>query len=486
MQQQPPGRDLPVPDHSVRSNAYRVVGGVLALLHLGLVIFDVFNADGFMRADRADQRITAMERFLAALGDGDRLLAVMVRQGNFFDYGIHALLYGAVGRIGLIAFQIALAIAAALSVVYIVERVFRSGRLALAAGLLYGLLPQSIAFPHQLLSESISNPMIVLGTAAFIRALESPRRLSGWLLSGLCFGVGGIVRPALCLLPILALMLLAIGDRRFALSRSGSAFIAASFVLMLGWCLFMFQQTGRFGLGESGQDLGLNFADSVSKVLLDEGVGPPDGSRPEWLPMRISTAEYFAYMRQYPVGFVNLYSKNVFVMVADSGIGRLYVDLLGFGAEARIRLQDPVLGWRAQLNNHGVLAMLRQGFSVAPGTIIAGVVGALAFALINLGVLAAYVAVVRAGTAIWKRDGGATLAQRWCLAYLLILPLYVVMTSQVVAHAPSRHRSQVEFAWAILACVGWFALRHWRARPDPLRHLLAGTGRNLEERRVSE
>lgn len=486
MQQRHPGQDIPAPDNSIRLNAYRLVGGVLALLHLGLLVFDVFSADGFMRADRADQRITAMTRFLAAISDGDTLLAVLVRQGNFFDYGIHALLFGTAGRIGLIAFQIVLAIGAALSVVFIVQRVFRSNKLAVAAGLLYGLLPQSIAFPHQLLSESIANPMIVFGTAAFIRALESPRRLSSWLLSGFCFGLGGIVRPALSLLAILAAGLLVVGDRRIGFSRSTAAFVAASFALIFAWCLFMFQQTGRFGLGQSGQDLGLNFADSVAKVLLDEGVGPPDGSRPEWLPIRISGTEYLGYMRQYPIGFANLYFKNVFVMVADSGIGRLYVDLLGFGAEARIRLQDPVLGWRAQLNNHGVLAMLKQGFSVAPGTIVAGVLGALAFGLINLGVLAAYVAVARAGTALRRRDGRASLAQRWCLAYLLIVPLYVMMTSQVVAHAPSRHRSQGEFAWAILACVGWFALRHWRARPDPLQQLLAApTPRGAENGRVS-
>ena len=473
MQERHPGQDLSLPDNSIRLNAYRLVGGVLALLHLALLVFDVFNADGFMRADRADQRLPAMTRFLEAIGDSDVLLAVLVRQGNFFDYGIHALFFGAVGRIGLIAFQIVLAIGAALSVVFIVQRVFGSNRLAVVAGLLYGLLPQSIAFPHQLLSESIANPMIVFGTAAFIHALESPRRVSSWLLSGLCFGLGGIVRPALSLLALLAVALLVVGDRRTAFSRGAATFLAGSFVLIVAWCSFMFQQTGRFGLGQSGQDLGLNFADSVAKVLLDEGVGPSDGSRPDWLPVRISGTEYLGYMRQYPIGFANLYFKNVFVMVADSGIGRLYVDLLGFGAEARIRLQDPALGWRAQLNNHGLLAMLRQGFSVAPGTIVAGVLGALAFGLVNLGVLAAYVAVARSGVTIWKRDGGASLAQRWCLAYLLIVPLYVVATSQVVAHAPSRHRSQGEFAWAILACVGWFALRHWRARPDPLQQLLA-------------
>jgi hypothetical protein len=176
-------------------------------------------------------------------------------------------------------------------------------------------------------------------------------------------------------------------------------------------------------------------------------------------------------MRQYPLGFANLYFMNVFVLTSDSGIGRLYVDLLGQGAEARLALQDPVDGWRAQLTNHGVVAMLRHGFVVAPGTIVAGTVGAVAFAFVNLGVLAAYVALL-ARARSWMHRSGEWLAQRWSLAFLLLVPLYVIATSQVVAYAPSRHRSQGEFAWAILACVGWAVLVQWRSRRAALDRLL--------------
>jgi 4-amino-4-deoxy-L-arabinose transferase-like glycosyltransferase len=328
-----------------------VVGSVLGLLHLCLFVFDVFNPDGFLRADRADERIKAVRTVIEAAGNPDVLVDALVRLGLVFDYGIHAVLFGLGGRLGVVAFQVVLAMAATLSLVYIARQAFRSDGFAVVVGLVYGLLPQSIAFPHQLLTESIANPLIIMGTAAFVWALTDPRRVSAWLCSGVLFGIGGAVRPALILLPLLAVTLTIVTRTRPS-AKHAALFVAASLAPLLGWCFFMLVQTGRFGLGDSGQDLGLNLTDSVVKVLLSVGVGPPDGSRPEWLPLRISLSEYFGYLREYPLGFLNLYFKNVFVMVADSGIGRLYVDLLGFGAEARLRLQDPVLGWRAQLTNH--------------------------------------------------------------------------------------------------------------------------------------
>ncbi len=463
---------LPSPD--VRGTVLPVFY-LLGTAHAALFAFDLVFSAGFLRADRAEQRALAIQRLLEAFPDRGRMLDAIAGQGIFFDYGFHALAIALSGRMGLIAAQIVLGIVGACCVSYIALRTFNSRRLAIAAGILYGLLPQSLAFPHQLLTESIANPMLIIAVALFIRALDEPRRQACWWLAGLAFGIAGAVRPALCLLPLAACTVLAWVRWRAVPAWNVSAFFAGSFVLLIAWCFFMWVQVGRFGLGESGQDLGLNFADSVAKVLLREGVGPADGTRPEWLPERLSVSEYLTYMREYPLGFANLYSMNVFVMTSDSGIGRLYVDLLGLGAEARLALQDPVNGWRAQLTNHGLMAMFRQGLAVAPGTIVAGTVGAVAFAFVNLGVLAAYVALL-SNAGLWARRTGGRLVQRWGVAFLLLTPLYVIVTSQVVAYAPSRHRSQGEFAWAILACLGWTLLWQWRSRRALLERLLGSNG----------
>lgn len=428
----------------------------VGLAHVLLSLHDFADGAGFFRADRAAQRFHAIRNLLASVDDSAAFLACLVKQGNIGDYGIHAFFYWLGGPAAVIAFQVLLAVAAALAVTYIAWRTFASKHIAVASGLLYGMLPQTLAFPHQLLSEAISNPFIIFGVAAVLHAMQTPRRWAGWCLAGVAMGIGAMVRPALILLPLVAAGLWIWLDRDRQYWSRAAAFAVCGLAPLMLWSLFMFSQVGKFGPGESNQDLGLNFSQSTAKVLLSEGVAPADGRVPDWLPKRLTFGEYFHYLREYPTGFANLYFKNTLVMVADSGIGRLYVDLLGFGADERLRFQDPALGWRAQLTNHGPLAMLRNGWRTAPGTIVAGVLGAIGYALINIGMVTAYWVLLRDRC----RLGGpaAPLPQRWSAALLLAVPLYVLATSQVVAYAPSRLRSQGEFAVAILACLGWAAL----------------------------
>ncbi|MEP7311787.1 MAG: hypothetical protein ABI859_04350 [Pseudomonadota bacterium] len=433
---------------------YWLVAGIVGAAHLVLLILDTVYGAGFFRADRAQQRFHAMQAVLSAGNEPGALLNALVSNGNIGDYGLQAALYAAAGPLGVTLIQTLLAVPAVLCVVYIAQRATGSRHIALAAGLLYGLLPQSLAFPHQLLSEAVANPLLIFGTAALVRALSAGSRWQHWLQGGLLMGLAGLVRPALVLLPLVSATLLVLLQRRHLDYAKLCAFIVAGFLPCVLWGSFMLSQTGKFGFGESNQDLGINFSQSTAKVLLDAGVARADGGAPDWLPLRLSLGEYVGFVRRYPAGFANLYFKNAVVLLSDSGIGRLYVDLLGFGAEARLKLQDPLTGWRAQLTNHGPMAMLRQGLIDAPGTIIAGVLGAGAFAFVNVGLALAYWwLLLRRRSPLWRAEGPLT--QRWIIAFLLVLPLYVLATSQVVAYAPSRLRSQGEFAWAVLACIGW-------------------------------
>jgi 4-amino-4-deoxy-L-arabinose transferase-like glycosyltransferase len=439
---------------------YWIVGLAAAIIHTALLILDAASVDGFWRADRASQRFHAMRNLIESSHDYSAFIACLVKQGILGDYGLHAVLYSIGGPMTVIMFQVLLAMAAALCVTYISWRAFHSKNIAVMGGMLYVLLPQTIAFPHQLLSESISNPFLIFGTAGVLHALERPRNTWSWALAGLSMGIAGFVRPALILLPLVAAGLLVWLDRARLRSWQTGIFALSGLLPFLLWGIFMLIHTGKFGPGQSTQDLGLNFSQSTAKVLLSEGVAQANGSAPDWLPARLTLGEYLHYVGTHPKGFANLYLKNTLVMLSDSGIGRLYVDLLGIGAKERIRLQDPVFGWRAQLTNHGPLSMLKQGWSMAPGTISAGVLGAAGFALVNIGMLFAYVALLRRNSPLTNPTN--TLQQRWCLAFLLVIPIYVLGTSQAVAYAPSRLRSQGEFAWALLACFGWAHL--WNSR----------------------
>lgn len=438
---------------------YWVIGSFIALTHL-LLSF-VSDSDSFIRADRSPQRLKAITRLIDSSQTFDSFIHQLSAQGNVGDYGIHAALYWFAGPPGVIAFQIVLAVASTLCVISISYHAFNSRAIAIASGLIYSLLPQSLAFPHQLTSEALANPLVIFGTASFLRALGPRNRTLPWILAGASFGFAALIRPALILLPLSAALLLICIDRKRMRSSQLGIFIACGVAPFLLWGLFMLSQTGQFGPGQSNQDLGINLSQSTAKVLLAEGLAKADGRPPEWLQRRLTLPEYLHFVAKYPGGFTNLYIANTFVMLADSGIGRLYVDVLGIGAEARLQLMNPLTGWRAQLTNHGLLAMLEAGWRVAPGTILVGVVGALGFALINVGVLIAYLVLLHRDSAL--RNALTPLTQRWCLAFMLIIPIYVLTTSQVTAYAPSRLRSQGEFAWAILACIGWavvFRQRH--------------------------
>ncbi len=457
--------DTPSSESSARARAYWLVGCVVAATHLVLLLLDMLGGDGFFRADRAQQRFGNMVALIEASRTFDGFLQTLAAQGNIGDYGLHAALFWSIGRLGTTVVQSILAVSAAVCVVHIALRTVPSRRIAIASGLVYAFLPQSLAFPHQLLSEAFSNPFLIFGVAGFLYALESGERLAPWIASGLWFGLAGLVRPALVPLPLVAAVLLILIRRQRSDVSRVAGFVVSGFVPFVLWGLCMLSQTGRFGLGESHQDLGLNLSQSTAKVLLSEGLSLPDGSPPAWLPGRLTIPQYLGYVSTYPAGFANLYGKNTLVLIADSGIGRLYVDLLGFGAEARIQLQDPLTGWRAQLTNHGMWRMLVHGLKVAPGTIIAGVLGACAFAFVTIGVVGAYVSMFRLGSQL--RVATNSLTRRWAIAFLMILPFYVLATSQVVAYAPSRLRSQGEFAWAILGCIGWtFFAQLKRARPQ--------------------
>lgn len=443
--------------------SYWIVAGVLLALHLALYLHDIASPEGFFRADRARFRLHAITRLLDSSGDYRSFIECLSQQGNIGDYGLHAAFYALGGPLAVVAMQTVLALLAALAVTYIARRALGSERLALASGLLYGLLPQSLAFPHQLLSESLSNPLLIFGTAGVLHVLEQPSRLRSWIWAGLGFGFAALVRPALVLLPLVAAGALLVLQGRRASVLSLSALVTAGLAPCILWSAFMLAHVGKFGLGDSNQDLGVNLSLSTAKVLLSEGRAPADGSWPRSLPKRLTLTEYAGYLRTYPGGFANLYFKNVVVMMSDSGIGRLYVDLLGFGVDKRLELQDPAVGWRAQLTNKGPVAALRQLWTSAPGTLLAGAVGATVFAFVNFGLLVSYIVLLRGDSAM--RSAATSVARRWCLAFLVIVPLYVLATSQVVPYAASRLRSQGEFAWAILACLGWasIALRVRRA-----------------------
>src|SRR5262249_13308600 len=108
---------------------------------------------------------------------------------------------------------------------------------------------------------------------------------------------------------------------------------------------------------------------------------------------------------------------------------------------SRARLQDSESGWRAQVEQKGMGAAMRELWRTQSGLIaVSGAAALLFVAFMALAVV------------------GAVTASRTRLL-LAAFVLYIFFTAQAVDAAQSRHRAPAEFALCLLAVAGWQRLR---------------------------
>jgi len=133
-----------------------------AAIHAAMFAYDLHHPDRFLRADRADERLQSVQSFIDALHGGGDLCAFFASHGVPGDWLPQSLLYLAGGQLFVIAAQIALVLAS-ISCVWRIGRAIGLGeRGALAAAALYGALPHTLVFPHQLAAEAIFVPLVIL------------------------------------------------------------------------------------------------------------------------------------------------------------------------------------------------------------------------------------------------------------------------------------------------------------------------------------
>ncbi|TMG78637.1 MAG: hypothetical protein E6H77_05990 [Betaproteobacteria bacterium] len=134
----------------------------LGALHAAMFVYDLAHPGRFVNADRAGERIQVVAGFGEAMQSGDPL-AYLTSHGIVGDWLPQALLYAAGGQYFVIAAQVLLALASVLWVHEIGLRLGLRENAAQGAALLYALLPHTLVFPHQLASEAISVPLVILG-----------------------------------------------------------------------------------------------------------------------------------------------------------------------------------------------------------------------------------------------------------------------------------------------------------------------------------
>jgi hypothetical protein len=413
------------PGGAALAGGFALLGG-LGLLHAAMLAYDVGHPDRFLNADRASSRMQVIEGFAETWRTGGDLSAYIAGHGIVGDWLPHALLFLAGGAALVILVQVLLALA---SVAWVREIGVRTGldeRHAGLAALVYGLLPHTLVFPHQLSTEALFVPLVVLSFVLVLRAAHPA--------AGAAIGVATLVRPITLLWPVLQ----AACARRAP--RTGRLlYLAAALAPLLGWMTFVSIETGVFSMGPSKHDLGHNLYMRVQRMApaLPEAERFGDRADP-----RLGVGEYAGFVAAHP-GLAAAHSaRDLMAMSVKSGVERIVLDYLDFYPDERRGLQDPNAGWRKNAEKGGPVAALRAIAGEHPFLFIVSAAGALLFA--GLMVLAALGALAHA------RAGSFMLA-----GYVL----YVIVTAQAVDAAQSRHRAPAEFALCVLAAAGAAWLR---------------------------
>jgi len=403
------------------AGAWRLIAP-LAALHGAMFVFDLAHPQRFLNADRAGERLEVIKGFGRALRSGDAL-AYAASHGIVGDWLPQAALYLAGGQSFVIAAQLVLALLSVLWVLELGQRVGLDGRAATLAAAIYALLPHSLVFPHQLASEAIFVPLVILSF-----------RLASGAGSGLAIGAATLVRPITMLWPFI---------HAFA-RRPWQAYLVLALLPLFAWMSFMLVATGEFSMGRSGHDLGNNLYYRLQRLGGDLPPGEGPAVRPEGQ-TKATLGEYFAFVTAHPAVTAKYAARDMAVMGFKSGIERLVLDYLDLYPEERSELQAADGGWRSRVDRGGAAALLDLARS-QPALFAAAAAGALAFT--------ALMALALYGALRWARKGergGERLA-------LIGFVIYIFATTQAVDAAQSRLRAVAEFAICLLALAGWRAL----------------------------
>ena len=406
----------------------------LAGLHAAMFAYDLAHPDRFLRADRAHERLASIEGFARALQGGDAL-AYLASRGIVGDWLPQGLLYLAGGQYLVIAAQVVLVLA---SIAWVRDIGLRAGLResdAGAAALLYALLPHTLVLPHQLATEALFVPLLVLAFRLSLRGLAPP--------GGAALGLATLVRPVTLLWPFIQAAFAGASPRRRA------AFVAASLAPLLAWMGFVLVVTGEFSMGRSGHDLGANLYSRMQRMA----AALPRAERPAVKPQgqkRVTLAEYLHFVLAHPGAAAAHSARDLVTVAAKSGIERITLDYLDLFPESRRELQDSDQGWRADLESEGAASTFLRLLREQPGLVLSSAAGSLLFA--------AFMALAAIGAI------GAARGPRRNHALLLLagFVLYIGVTAQAVDAAQSRHRAPAEFALCVLALAGGSAWRSWR------------------------
>jgi 4-amino-4-deoxy-L-arabinose transferase-like glycosyltransferase len=443
---------------------------VFAGLHLLLMAWDHARPEVFLFADRGAARWGLVQQVHEALTaqphiDQDRLAALLSGNGNPGDYLVQALLWLLAGEKGVVLAQVVLVLCSGAAVSDLGRALGLQASLARWTAALYLAWPHTLVFAHQLATEAWHTPMLVIGTAAFVRALRPDAKARWWVGAACVLGLAALIRPVTLLWP-LTLGLMWVWACRSKLWHS-LQFVCVAMLPVLLWSGWMASQTGVFGVGASSRDAGHNLYQRVSRITATLPAAQRADAQQRFLGQgrkTLALADYAAFVQRYPVANAGHLLRDASVFLFKSGWERLPIDYFGADAKTRAALQNSDVGWRKQFETQGAWATISWLWARQGPALLLGLLGAMAMSVVWC--LALF--------GVWRAfSNGRSPPQQtqptmaFVTLVLAALVLYIALMSTVVDTVQSRHRAPAEFALLLLSASGlhWLGSRRLRGLP---------------------
>jgi Predicted spermidine synthase with an N-terminal membrane domain len=406
-------------------------------VHAAMLGYDLVQPAVFLNADRAKQRLESIQGFITAVHNGgNELVQYLTSHGILGDYVVQGLVFGLSGQYGVIVFQLVLLFLSLFSLFRLVYLITRSKSLALSGTIIYFHFPHSLILPHQLASEAVFNPLLVIAFYSLAYALLIQQSRLPIFLSAILFGLTTLIRPVTLLWPIFTAIVL-ITLFKFRKVTISSVIIAMAPILI--WMSFVWGTTGVFSMSSSGHDMPHNLYNRVwviANQLPDEEKERvqieylKDGNQQEGV---LSVSQYASFVFNYPVPYFEHLARDGLAFCFKSGIERVFLDYLVLSDIARNKLQSKYTGWRRQVESQGLINTLRHLFRADPKTVIVSALGSVLFAVLMVFVLLGIISIARGAMLhLWGASANALLLM------IAAFPFYIFL------RFPSSYRHAIE------------------------------------------
>ncbi len=416
---------------SVKARSFAWICLFFFVIHAPLLIHDLQNPEALVAADRGQNRLIKVERFIDALeqGHGIQHLQTTASPG---DYIVQGLVIHHVGAYGLIVTQLLLQLMATLIVYKVGLRWLGSDTGAVAAAALYVVLPSSLYHPHVLATESIINPLFVVGFALILYSLTEAKRTTPAIVSaGIALSIVIAIRNQFFLYPLVLIALL------ISLSRYKGQVIALAVFAALSWLpvLALVHWTDRTEAEVSDHGLGRNLYNRLERIGQLNGFAAEahdQGNR------TVSLPAFLSLVAQHPSAYLRTLSGDLLNAAANPGTSTLFGWYLGWFPKE----QDPRF-WHRARDSGG----------------ISGVVSAIA----SQGAL--YAAVIASTVLLWGvvmlLSLVGLIGMLFTRSFLLVERMFVLLTILYSYATPLisgavrwPHRSATDFLIALLCVYG--------------------------------